>query len=81
MTLWLTLLGMALVTFALRAAFLLLPPGVELPPLFKRALRYVPAAALTALWGRPRCWRRMNNCPPALSQSLWRGAGAPRSLR
>ena len=50
MTLWLTLLGMALVTFALRAAFLLLPPGVELPPLFKRALRYVPAAALTALW-------------------------------
>jgi branched-subunit amino acid transport protein len=50
MTLWLTLLGMALVTFALRAAFLLLPPGVELPPLFKRALRYVPAAVLTAIW-------------------------------
>jgi branched-subunit amino acid transport protein len=49
-TLWLTLAGMALVTFALRAAFLVLPPGVELPPLFKRALRYVPAAVLTAIW-------------------------------
>ena len=50
MTLWLTLLGMALVTFALRAAFLVLPPGLELPALFRRALRYVPAAVLTAIW-------------------------------
>ena len=50
MTLWLTLLGMALVTFALRAAFLMLPPGIELPALFRRALRYVPAAVLTAIW-------------------------------
>lgn len=41
---------MALVTFALRAAFLVLPPGVELAPVFKRALRYVPAAVLTAIW-------------------------------
>jgi branched-subunit amino acid transport protein len=50
MTLWLILLGMALVTFALRAAFLLLPPGVELPAFLRRALRYVPAAVLTAIW-------------------------------
>lgn len=50
MTLWLTLIGMALVTFALRAAFLVLPPGLELPALFRRALRYVPAAVLTAIW-------------------------------
>ena len=50
MTLWLVLLGMALVTFALRSAFLLLPAGVELPVLFRRALRYVPAAVLTAIW-------------------------------
>ena len=50
MTLWLVLLGMALVTFALRAAFLVLPPGVEMPGLFRRALRYVPAAVLTAIW-------------------------------
>lgn len=50
MTLWLTLLGMAIVTFALRAAFLVLPPGIEMPALFKRALRYVPAAVLTAIW-------------------------------
>ena len=50
MTLWVTLIGMALVTFALRAAFLVLPAGIELPLLFRRALRYVPAAVLTAIW-------------------------------
>ena len=50
MTLWLTLIGMALVTFALRAAFLVLPAGIELPAFFRRAQRYVPAAVLTAIW-------------------------------
>lgn len=50
MTLWLTLAGMALVTYFLRSSFLLLPPGVETPPLLRRALRYVPAAVLTAIW-------------------------------
>ena len=44
------MVGMALVTFALRVAFLVLPPGVELPALFRRSLRYVPAAVLTAIW-------------------------------
>jgi branched-subunit amino acid transport protein len=41
---------MALVTYALRASFLLLPPHVQTPPLLRRALRYVPAAVLTAIW-------------------------------
>ncbi len=50
MTIWLTVIGMALVTYALRASFLLLPPHVETPPLLRRALRYVPAAVLTAIW-------------------------------
>ena len=50
MTLWATLIGMALVTYALRASFLVLPPGVETPALLRRALRYVPAAVLTAIW-------------------------------
>jgi branched-subunit amino acid transport protein len=49
-TFWLTLAGMALVTYGLRASFLLLPPGVETPVLVRRALRYVPAAVLTAIW-------------------------------
>ena len=48
--LWATLIGMALVTYALRASFLVLPPGVETPALVRRALRYVPAAVLTAIW-------------------------------
>lgn len=50
MNLWIALLGMTAVTFALRASFLLLPPGVETPDLLRRALRYVPATVLTAIW-------------------------------
>jgi branched-subunit amino acid transport protein len=50
MTLWLTLIGMAVVTFVLRAFFLVLPPGLETPGFIRRALRYVPAAVLTAIW-------------------------------
>ena len=50
MTLWATLLGMTVVTFVLRASFLMLPPGIEIPRLLRRALRYVPAAVLTAIW-------------------------------
>ena len=50
MTLWLTILGMGAVTMLVRTVFLLLPPEVETPPLFRRALRYVPAAVLTAIW-------------------------------
>jgi branched-subunit amino acid transport protein len=49
LTFWLTLAGMALVTYALRASFLVLPPGIETPALVRRALRYVPAAVLTAI--------------------------------
>lgn len=50
MTLWLAILGMTLVTFALRASFLMLPAHVQLPGLLRRSLRYVPAAVLTAIW-------------------------------
>ena len=50
MSVWGALIGMALVTYALRASFLLLPPGIDTPPLLRRALRYVPAAVLTAIW-------------------------------
>ena len=47
---WATLAGMALVTYALRASFLVLPPGIETPAFLRRALRYEPAAVLTAIW-------------------------------
>ena len=50
MTPWTAVIAMALVTYALRASFLLLPPNVDTPPLLRRALRYVPAAVLTAIW-------------------------------
>ena len=68
MTLWLTLLGMAVGTFALRAAFLVLPPGHAYAGYFAACTtsrrRFSPRS------GRPKCWCKMNNCPPALSQLL-----------
>jgi branched-subunit amino acid transport protein len=47
---WFAILGMGLVTFALRASFLLLPERVKLPDVLRRALPFVPAAVLTAVW-------------------------------
>ena len=50
MSVWLAILGMGLVTFALRASFFLLPEGMRLPALLRRALPFVPATVLTAVW-------------------------------
>ncbi len=50
MSVWLAMIGMAAVTYGLRASFLVLPEKVRLPELARRALRYVPAAVLTAIW-------------------------------
>ena len=50
MSLWIVILAMAALTFGQRASFLLLPERVQLPALLVRALRYVPAAVLTAIW-------------------------------
>jgi branched-subunit amino acid transport protein len=47
---WLAILGMGLITLALRSAFLLLPARLRLPALLRRALPFVPAAVLTAVW-------------------------------
>ena len=50
MNLWLIILGMSVATFGQRTSFLLLPERVKLPALLRRALHYVPAAVLTAIW-------------------------------
>ena len=49
-TIWAAMLGMGLITLLLRSSFLLLPESVRLPPLLRRALRFVPAAVLTAIY-------------------------------
>ena len=49
-SIWLAMLGMGVLTLSLRASFLTLPERVRLPPLLRRALRYVPAAVLTAIY-------------------------------
>jgi branched-subunit amino acid transport protein len=48
-TLWFTIAGIAAVTFALRISFIALLGRIEIPPFLERALRYVPAAVLTAV--------------------------------
>ncbi len=49
LTLWLTIVGAGAVTFALRLSFIALVGRIETPPFLGRALRYVPAAVLTAV--------------------------------
>jgi len=46
---WLAIVGMAVLTFLIRASFLVFGQGLAFPPLVKRALRYVPVAVLPAL--------------------------------
>lgn len=41
---------MGAITLGLRTSFLLLPERFRLPALLRRALPFVPAAVLTALW-------------------------------
>lgn len=43
------ILGMGLITFTIRVALFLLPAGAQLPEWLLRALRYVPAAVLSAI--------------------------------
>jgi branched-subunit amino acid transport protein len=45
----LTILGMGLITYAIRVSLFLLPAGAQLPEWLLRALRYVPAAVLSAI--------------------------------
>jgi branched-subunit amino acid transport protein len=49
MSLWLLLLAMGLVTFAIRFSLIGGLGRIELPPLIRRALRFVPPAVLTAI--------------------------------
>ena len=47
--LWLTILGAGAVTFALRLSLIALLGRIQIPPSLGRALRFVPAAVLTAV--------------------------------
>jgi branched-subunit amino acid transport protein len=47
--LWLTILGAGAVTFALRLSFIALLGRIQIPPPLGQALRFVPAAVLTAV--------------------------------
>jgi branched chain amino acid efflux pump len=48
-TVWIIMLGLALGTFLLRSSFILVLGEQAIHPLMERALRFVPAAVLSAL--------------------------------
>jgi branched-subunit amino acid transport protein len=49
MSTWLAIAGVSIVVFLLRASFILFADPHGFPPLFRRALTYVPAAVLAAI--------------------------------
>ena len=49
MSLWLSILAMGVITFALRLSLIALLDRFEVPPLVTRALRFVPPAVLSAI--------------------------------
>lgn len=46
---WLTIIGLTVITVAVRTTFLLLPARYQLPPALQRALRHAPPCALVAI--------------------------------
>lgn len=49
MILWLSVIGMGLITFSIRLSLILLWDRVNVPPAIQQALRFVPAAVLSAI--------------------------------
>ena len=49
MKVWLLLIGMGLVTYAIRLPLIVLIGRVDVPPLVQKALRFVPPAVLSAI--------------------------------
>ncbi|GAC1391357.1 MAG: AzlD domain-containing protein [Ktedonobacteraceae bacterium] len=49
MTLWLTLISIGLLTYAIRLSFILFFSKMDIPTLLQRAFRFVPVAVLSAI--------------------------------
>ena len=49
MTAWLIIVGMGIVTYAIRLSLIVLLGRLDVPPLVQRALRFVPPAVLSAI--------------------------------
>lgn len=49
MNLWLTIIGMGVITFLIRLSFILLSDRLSTPDIVQRGLRYVPVAVLAAI--------------------------------
>lgn len=49
LALFLTIIGMGLVTFGQRLSFIVLADRLALPPIMRRGLKYVPTAVLSAI--------------------------------
>ena len=50
MNIWVTMIAAGLITFAIRFSFIYLLEKISVPDWFRRALRFVPPAVLTAIF-------------------------------
>jgi branched-subunit amino acid transport protein len=72
---WLTIIGLMVVTFVTRGFFLLFGHRAELPDSLVSALRYAPAAALIAIIA-PEVFLARGEVFDPLNPSLWGGLTA-----
>ena len=49
MTIWLIIIGMGIVTYAIRLSLIVLLGRINVPPTMQRALRFVPPAVFSAI--------------------------------
>jgi branched-subunit amino acid transport protein len=49
MNLWLIVLGMGIITYAIRLSFIVMGERVQVAAVFRRGLKYVPTAVLSAI--------------------------------
>ena len=70
MNTWLALAGVSAVVFLLRASFILFADPHGFPPLFRRALNYVPAAVLAGLVA-PGLFMPGGAVDPSLGNPRW----------
>jgi branched-subunit amino acid transport protein len=67
-SLWLTILGIGVITYAIRLSFIALLGKVEMPLFLLRALRFVPVAVLSAIIF-PALFLNRNNLNLSLSNA------------
>ena len=73
-SLWLTMLGMGTITYAIRLSFILLWGRITLPPALQRSLRFVPPAVFSAIIFPEICVTAARGTYRRSTRGCWRGS-------